>query len=506
MQLDIIKNAKRNIFFGFINKLIVLLNPFVTRTVIIYQLGNEYLGLDSLFTSILTVLSLSEMGFSSAVVYNLYKPIANSDTEQVNALLNFYRKAYRFIGCFILFIGILLIPFIPNLIKGSHPNEINLTRLYLIYLTNTVLSYFMYAYLTALITVYQRNDLNSRINSCITLLSTIIQIIIIIVTKDYYLYAILLPIATITNNIWTAKTVKKYFPNYHCSGKLTKETQNDIKKVVIGTFIQKACAITRNSLDSIFISAYLGLSITAIYNNYYLISHGITSLMGLITTSFAGGIGNHVANRSKEQNFKELQKLDFIYLWLGGWASICLLCLYQPFIKLWLGENNILPMSSVVLFVIYFYLLKLGDIRYLYNAANGLWWHQKWRSISETLLNCILNAYLGYKMGVNGIILATIISLFLCNCIWASKILFETYFDLEKYYYSLKQQILYTATTFIIASLTYCISMHINLSNLYIELIYKLILCTVLPNILYFVVYKNWPIYNESIMYIKNKK
>ena len=434
MQLNILKNAKRNIIYGFINKFIVMICPFIVRTVIIYKLGNEYLGLNSLFSSILSVLSLSEMGFSSAVVYNMYKPIADGDTKQINALLNFYRKAYRFIGFFILLVGLSVIPFLPKLIKGSHPQEINLIWLYLIYLIDTVLSYFMYAYLTSILTAFQRNDINSRINSLISILLTIFKVILIITTGNYYYYAILLPISTIANNLFVARTVKKYFPDYRCEGKLNPETTRSIRKVVAGTFIQKACETTRNSLDSIFVSAFLGLSLTGIYNNYYLISSAITAIMGIIANSFAGGVGNHVATRNSEENYNELLKLDFVYLWLGGWCSICLLCLYQPFMKIWVGEVNMLPLSSVILLVIYFYLLKLGDMKSLYNAANGLWWQQKWRSIIETILNVILNYYLAKLIGINGIILATIISLFLCNYLWCTKILFKAYFDFKNFF------------------------------------------------------------------------
>lgn len=505
MQLNIIDNAKRNIFFGFINKFIVMLCPFIVRTVIIYKLGNEYLGLDSLFTSILTVLSLSEMGFSSAVVYNMYKPIADGDTKQINALLHFYRKAYRFIGFFILLIGLSIIPFLPKLIKGSHPQDINLMWLYLIYLIDTVLSYFLYAYLTSILTAFQRNDINSRISSFISIILTIFKVIIIITTRNYYLYAIILPLATIANNLFVARAVKKYFPAYRCEGELSSKTTQNIRKVVAGTFIQKACETTRNSLDSIFISAFIGLSLTGIYNNYYLIARSITATMGIIANSFSGGIGNRVATKSSKENFDELLKLDFVYLWLGGWCSICLLCLYQPFMKFWVGEVNMLPISSVILLVIYFYLLKLGDMKSLYNAANGLWWEHKWRSIVETISNVVLNYTLAKMMGINGIILATIISLFICNYLWGTKILFKSYFDNDMYLSFLKKQFFYSVTTCIVAYLTYNICININYNNIYYDFFCRVIICLFVPNILFYAIYRKNDIYKQAICLIRNR-
>ena len=92
MKLERAKNTKRNMVFGFINKIICMLFPFVIRTIIIRIIGKEYLGLDSLFTSILQVLNLAEMGFSSAVVYNMYKPIAEENDDLLCQILKFYKK------------------------------------------------------------------------------------------------------------------------------------------------------------------------------------------------------------------------------------------------------------------------------------------------------------------------------------------------------------------------------------------------------------------------------
>ena len=140
-SFGVVKKAKRNMIAGTINKFVVMLCPFITRTIVQRVIGAQYLGLDSLFSSILTVLSLSEMGISSAIVYCMYKPVAEGDTKAVNAILNFYRKVYRIIGIVVLFLGLCIIPFLPRLITGSVPEGINITLLYLIYLFNTVISY-----------------------------------------------------------------------------------------------------------------------------------------------------------------------------------------------------------------------------------------------------------------------------------------------------------------------------------------------------------------------------
>jgi O-antigen/teichoic acid export membrane protein len=171
----------------------------------------------------------------------------------------------------------------------------------------------------------------------------------------------MMPVFAILNNLLIAWRVRSIFPQYKAKGKLDAGDVRGIRKLVAGTFIQSACAVTRNSLDSICISAFLGLVLTGVYNNYFLVMSGVNAFVGLITVSFMGGVGNHVATRDVEENYQEMKRLDFIYLWIGGWCMICLLCLYQPFMKLWMGEDMLLPMSAVGLICLYFYLLKLGE-------------------------------------------------------------------------------------------------------------------------------------------------
>jgi len=486
-------------FFGTINRIVVLLIPFIRRSIMLNVLGSQYLGLGSLFQSILSVLSLSELGFSSAMVYNMYKPASEADVAKMNVLLNFYRRVYRIIGCVIFGVGICLIPFLPHLIKGTYPEDVNLAILYLIYLVNTAISYFLFAYKNSLLAVYQRDDVNSTVNTVLSLGLTVSQIAVLLATKNYYIFSLLMPLFTIINNLLIAWRTRKLFPQYKAEGELEAEDKAGIKKLVAGTFIQHACYVTRNSLDSICISAFLGLTLTAIYNNYYTILTGVTGLIGIITISFTGGVGNHVATRSVEENFQEMKKLDFIYLWISGWCTICLLCLYQPFMEIWMGKEMMLPMSAVLLLCMYFYLLKLGDVRSLYTSANGLWWESRYRALGETILNIVLNIVLGRRYGVHGIILATMISLFLCNYLWSVNITFRLYFSLSRirkfYQYQGKETLVMIAAT----AVTYGICSALPINNVFHQLVVRAVLCLIIPNIFYFVVFRN----TEEFKYLK---
>lgn len=490
MQLSVVKNAKRNMALGTINKLIVIVCPFITRMLIKRLLSIKYLGLSSLFGSILDVISLSELGFSSAILYFMYKPLSNNDTKTVNALLNFCKKAYRIIGLAIIIFGLCVIPFINNFIKDEIPDNINIYYIYLVYVVNSAASYFLYAYMSSIIVVNQRDDINSIVNSISMISLTTLQVVLLYFTRNYYLFITLMPIFTVVGNIWIAVIVKKQFPMYRAEGQVPKEMFSRIKKVVAGAFIQKSCGTTRNSVDSICISSFIGIAATGIYNNYFMIIKGIMSFQSVFSNSLVGGIGNHVATKSIDENFQELKKLDFVYLNITGWCMTFLLCLYQPFMRVWMGNDALLPFRTVVLLCLYYYFLEMGEIRCMYITTNGLFWEHRWRSIVETVANVGLNIVLGKFFGIDGIIIATMISIFICNFIWANKITFKKYFGksyLKDYYlYQLK----YFIINVCVCGLTMLICSSIGVSNGILGLFMRMLLCAIIPGLIYFSIYR----------------
>lgn len=503
MKIERTKNTVRNVMSGLINKVILLFFPFVIRTVIIQKLGSEYLGLSSLFTSILQVLNLTEMGFTNAIVYNLYKPIAENDKDKICALMNFYKKAYTIIGTVILILGLVLLPFLNNFISGEIPEDINIYILYLIYLANTVISYFLFVYKTVLLTAHQRNDILNNINTILTLIQYTIQIILLYVFKNYYLYVMVLPIITIINNIVSGIIAKKRYPEYICKGQINQETKKTIKQKVSGLVIIKVCQTTRNSFDSIFISAFLGLTLVAIYNNYYTILTGVATLMGAITTAMFSGVGNSVAIESKEKNYDDMIKFDFMYMWITGWCSVCLLCLFQPFVRLWLGNDYLLPFGVVILLVLYFYTLRMGDIKSIYLETAGLWWETRYRAMIESVVNLILNFVLGKIYGLYGIIAGTLISLVIINFGFGSQIVFKHYFKNGKLKEYFLYHIKYFLVTIFIAIITLFLCELIKFDGI-LGLILRTFICIIIPNILYFAIYHGTENFKNAKMFIIN--
>lgn len=425
------KNAIRNTKWGAIQNIIMMLSSFSVRTVLIYKLGAEYAGLNSLFTSVLSILSLTELGFSNAIVYSMYKPIAENDNETLCALLNLYKKTYRIIGGIIFGLGLMLLPVLKFLIQGEVPPDINLYLLYIAFLSNTVLSYFLFAYKSSLLYAHQRNDVLSRNATIINLFSALINIVVLLLFSNYYIYVVCHIASTVITNLVNSATVDRLYPKIRCYGHISNELKKDIKQRVLGLVIWKIGCATRNTLDSIIISAFLGLTMVAIYNNYYYILISLTSVFGIITSSLLAGVGNKIVTDSVEENYKDFNKLNMIYMFIAGAATICLLCLYQPFMKLWMGEKLMLPFFPMLLFCVYFFVLKMGDINSTYYQAAGLWYHGRYRSIIETALNLFLNLTLGYLWGVVGIISATIFSMLF---VWpyGSSMIFKQYFTNHK--------------------------------------------------------------------------
>ncbi|BAL83436.1 putative membrane protein [Selenomonas ruminantium subsp. lactilytica TAM6421] len=446
-------NAWRNIFFGMINRIVKIIVPFLLRSLIIYKIGIEYLGLDGLFVSILQVLNVAELGFSSAVVFSLYRPLAEKNTTIICALLSFYRKIYRFMGAVIFGLGLLFMPFLDRIISGTIPSDMNIYVLYILYLFNTVLGYFLYAYKNSIIIADQRADIISNIDSIMLLFRCTVQIILVFVFNNYYAYVLVFPLFTILNNFLVKCITDKYYPIYVCKGDIDSALYKDIRKRVVGLMIYKLCGVSRNSFDNMFLSAYLGLYTVAVYNNYYLILTGVISVMGVVSQAVVASIGNSIATESASKNYNDFKLFNFIYMFIAGGMTIILLVTYQPFMMLWLGEDYMLPFYVVIAMSAYFYVLKMGDVRGMYNDAAGLWWEQRYRTVLEVIVNVVLNYIFIKYCGVLGVVLASLISCFLVGFLGSSFVTFKYYFGRNNLCEYLNSQIIYFFTTICIACL-----------------------------------------------------
>lgn len=427
MKIERTKNTVRNIMTGSVNRIINIILPFFTRTAILYIMGTKYLGLSSLFSSILSFLSLAELGIGGAMVYSMYKPIAENDNDTICALLNLYKRFYRVIGGVVLALGLALLPFLRQLINDEIPSQINLHLLYLIYLFNSVLSYWLFAYKNALLQAFQRNDVNNNIASVITPLSYAVMLGSLFLTKNYYAYVIWLPIFTVITNLIRSRYVDRHFPELKPRGQIDPQLRRSISKKVKALIGTKLNTVVLNAADNLVMSAYLGLTAIAIYGNYYYIMSSIIGFLGIIYSAMTAGLGNSLQTESLEKNYADFEKLSFMNAWLVGWCTVCLVCLYQPFMKLWAGEELMFPMYVVLELGLYFFVYQIRKIPVVYKDAAGIWWEDRFRPYVCMVTNVVLNIALVQVIGISGIILSTVFSL-LISIPWENYTIFKYVF------------------------------------------------------------------------------
>ena len=482
-------NSTRNIFSGIVKQIIGIILPFIIRTIIIYNLGSEYQGINGLFSSILQVLSLADLGFSTAVVFSLYKPISEKNYTLINALLLYLRKIYRIIGIVVLIIGLSLLPFLSHLINGKIPNDINIHILYLIYLSNSVISYYLFAYKSALFTSMQREDIVSNIYTLTSLFVKIIQILLLIIVKNYYVFILVQPVGTIINNVLLEVYSRKFFPDIIPSGKIPISYKNNLTKQVRALFVSRVADVARNSLDNIIISSFIGLSAVAAYDNYLYIFSGLRGFFLVLMTGMQASVGNSIVEESIKKNYNDLNKITMMYMMLTSICTTCLICLYQPFMNIWMNNKDlILSYECVVCFCIYFYEINMNNTINLYLNGNGLYWNLRWWYVIESISNLLLNIILGKLLGIFGILIATIITILVFNFIPRVTIVFKEYFKInssEYYFNNLK----YFIICIIVSGISFGCCSIIQYGG-YIELIIKGILTVSLSCILYFLIYK----------------
>lgn len=485
MKIERTKNTVRNIKHGVFRRIINTILPFFSRTVIIYVLGIEYLGLSSLFTSILGFLSLAELGFGGAITYSMYRPIADNDADKICALLNLYRRIYTIIGTAILVIGLAIMPFLPYIIKGDVPGDINIYILYAIYLSGAVLSYFVFAYKFSLLAAHQRDDINSKVGSIISIISYAVQLSLLYLTKSYYAYIIWLPIFIIITNIIRFIIVRRMYPTYIARGEIAKEERRAISKKVVALFGTKLNSIVLNSADNIVISMFLGIKVVAVYGNYLYIMTAITGFLGILYVSMLAGVGNSIVTESADKNYNDYCKFSFINSWIVGWCSICLLCLYQPFMTLWVGDELTLSIPVMIALVVYFYVYQSRKITLMYKDAAGLWWEDRFRPYVVMSVNIVSNLILVTQIGLLGVVLSTILS-FLIAVPWELYTVFKYVFKRKaKEFYG--KYVYYTVSTVLIGALTYLITRQIQ--GGFLGLLYVGIICATLPNLIYVVMF-----------------
>lgn len=502
MKIERTKNAGRNIVFGVILKLYQILMPFFMRTAMIYLLGVNYLGLNSLFTSILQVLNLAELGVGSAMVYNMYKPIVDNDTPKICALMRLYKLYYRIIGIIILIGGLLIIPILPNLIKSDLPPDINLYILYLLNLSATVLTYWLFAYKNSLLQAHQRIDVASKVTMATDTAKYILQLGSLAIFHNYYYYVIVIIVTQIATNLITAVVVTKMYPDYKAVGKLPKDEIKAINHKIRDLFTSKLGAVIFDSADTIVISAFLGLTALAIYQNYFFIVSSLTGLIATIFTSCTAGIGNSIIVETEEKNYNDLKKFTLLISWIGGFCTVCLLCLYQPFMEIWVSDKLMLNFEAVVCFCVYFFINQINALLNLYKDAAGMWHEDRYRPLVVSIANLIANITFVQFIGIYGVLLASCLTKTLIGIPWILHNLFTVVFKRNAKEY-IKKLLYYIIVTLIACVIT-CLICALIPGNGMLVLIIKLVICCIVGNLILYILFRKTKEFVDIMILLKN--
>lgn len=407
-----------------------MLLQFVLRTALIYIMGAEYLGLNGLFSNIFAFLNLAELGIGSAIVFSMYKPIAEGDTEKVKSLQSMYKRFYLIISIIIAALGVCVLPFLKYLINGDVSVDVNIYLLYILYLANTLFGY-LSAHKRSLLFAHQRNDVENKVSTICLFGMTILQIAVLFIFRNYYIYFVVNMVFTILECVLIYIWANKLFPELKGKAEpLDNQTKKEIFKNVGAISMHKVGSAVVFSTDNILISSMLGLVLLGAYSNYSLIISTLTAVFVLVNNAIKGSVGNLIASADKEYVFNRFKKINFLFSFLSTFATVCMLVLFQPFISVWTKSNStyLLNFSTVVLLCLSFYFGKMRSGAGVFKECAGLFKQDQWKPIVEAVVNLVASIVLGLFMGLNGIILGTIISTIVAPLWVEPLVLYKHYF------------------------------------------------------------------------------
>lgn len=406
-----IEKSFKNMVNGILYRVLTILTAFIVRTVFIKCLSNDYLSVNGLYSSILSMLSLAELGFSTAMVYSMYKPLAEKDYRKLAQIMRLYKRAYTIIGCVILGAGLCLVPFLDVLIK-NRPDIPGLTFYYILFLLNSAISYWFFAYRNSVLQADQKSYIISNYSSVFNIIKVVSQIIVLVLFHNFTVYLLTEMFCTILQNVCLAYRVKKEYPVFDKNNKeeLPKEEKQKIFKDVKALMLQKISFRVLNTSDSIIISAFVGIGWVGLLSNYIMIEEAIVAVISQITSAITASMGNYFAKESKEDGYKLFQRIDFMNFWLYGFSTVAFIVLFNPFIELWLGRigsEYILSQTIVVALIIRFFVEGYMNMMSAFRSTLGLFTQGQYTPLMVAALNIILSIGLSFPWGAAGVIIAT---------------------------------------------------------------------------------------------------
>ena len=408
--------AKKNVIFGIAGKLLVIALEFFSRAVFIRYLGEELLGINGVFTNVIQLLSLAELGLANVVNFSFYKPLAQNDFARISALIAFFKKVYNMIAAIVAIIGVSLMPVLKYLIK-TNMDIPNLYGIYLIFLGETVFSY-LFVYKASLMNAAQRGFVVAKYEMDITVLRTGMQMVAVALFRSIELYLIIRMLFNVGINWLVARRVDKEFPYVKQEGtELSRKEKNSILMVVRSGFVYKFSGVLLNATDNILLSAIVGTVVVGYLSNYLTIIMGISSIYTIIFANITAGIGNLVSTETQKRKLEVFNVLICVSGWMAITFSVCFLLLSREFITLWLGSGFVIDDASVLMKALMLYLSCLLQPIFGFREALGLYQKTKYMMLAAAVINVVLSIFMGMQWGMAGILGASIIAM-LTTYLW----------------------------------------------------------------------------------------
>lgn len=482
------KHSIRNVRYSILSQMIIYIGNFVTRKIFLIFLTTEYLGLNGVFSNILSLLSLAELGFGTAISYSLYKPLAENDEKVLNSIMNLARRFYKIIGFSVFIIGASMSPFLKYII-GDLPEIPNIILIYLMFVMDSALSYFA-IYKRDLIITDQKQYVTEIYQSVISLAKAIIQIITLVITRNYILFLTLQLFFTLLGNIMISAYANKLYPwiNKRDHTKLDKEISSTIKINMKSVFLHRIGNTLVFSTDNILISNYFGVVWVGLYSNYYLIISALKTTYNKVFAATLASIGNLGVSSDKEHINMIFNRLNFLGGWLYGWSLICLIILFNPFVELWLGSEYLFSMPLVIIISINFYVNGMREAVRTFRSALGIYKYDRYKSVFEALINLFASIILAKKVGIVGIFIGTFLSTMLV-CFWIEPYMLYKHGlkgNLKGYF---KDYGLNTMITIIAYVLTSFANQLVKGSSI-TDFIARVLICIIVPNIIFAIFYR----------------
>lgn len=477
-----VKNSIINMSAGIGNQIIVTALSFISRTVFINTLGIEYLGINGFLTNILSMLTLAEAGIGASIMYSLYKPVAENDQEKINILMRLYRKAYMVIALIVLLLGLSFMPFLGYFIKDS--NVENIHWIYLIFLFNTVAPY-LYMHKNSFLSVSQKGYIVTGIYSISSIASTCLKIGILHFTKNYILYLVIDSVITVTTSIILAIIVNRMYPflKEKVSGVLDAETKEKIVKNVKAIILQNIGNYLVLGTDNIIISSFISVAAVGLYSNYNMLIDICRNFTYQIFNNTYHSVGNLVAEESIEKVYSVYKVYMLLNFWLYSFFSILLCIIIEPFITLWIGPEYLMSKSVLLVLIIIFYERGMRNSITTIKTTAGVFHEDRYAPLVQAAVNLVVSIVLVKYMGIVGVFLGTFVSV-LAVPFWITPYLvYRNVFNKPVMDYFLKYS--YYAAIGIGTYFITNFASNFTLSNNFLELLLKGIICIVVPNIIY---------------------